>query len=446
MAASPRARLIVPRRSDNGHRDRLWDLCRQYWENDGHWDIAEGEHTDGPFNRSAAINEAARGAWDVAVILDADTILDIDQIEQGIATAHTTGELVLPFTCRNLLNQRGTKEILAGYQGSWERWVTKREKVGDSYEHVSSCLCVPRRLWDEVGGFDERFEGWGGEDDAFHAACSTLAGVARIEGHAWHLWHPPAKRKDGLYRQAKALSDRYLAANTTQEMRGLLAEDRGPDQTLLICLTTGVRPTLERTILSVEEKLAGPVGRKLVCVDSLSFRRGRQVSEMCPGWDVELLGPSRGFANAVQGAVEHAIGSGQRWVFWLEDDFVFEEPVDLAALQAVMEANEGLAQVALMRQPWYPPELRAGSVVGSWPRERFEQRDGYVEHRAYWTMNPMLTSRSVLASRPWPSGRDSELLFGRKMLRNGHRAGIWGALEDPPRVKHIGEVQAGHGY
>ncbi|WP_082034060.1 galactosyltransferase-related protein [Cohnella kolymensis] len=42
-----------------------------------------------------------------------------------------------------------------------------------------------------VRGFDERFEGWGGEDDAFTWAMNTLCGSCiKMDGRHYHLWHP----------------------------------------------------------------------------------------------------------------------------------------------------------------------------------------------------------------------------------------------------------------
>ncbi|MFK4998906.1 galactosyltransferase-related protein [Bacillus sp. N9] len=49
---------------------------------------------------------------------------------------------------------------------------------------------VPRKHFETVGGFDERFVGWGGEDDAFAASLNTLCGyVKRLDATIYHLWH-----------------------------------------------------------------------------------------------------------------------------------------------------------------------------------------------------------------------------------------------------------------
>jgi cellulose synthase/poly-beta-1,6-N-acetylglucosamine synthase-like glycosyltransferase len=111
-------RLIVPRRPDGGERDKLWAFCAEYWRRvRPEWEVVEGHHESGPFNRSAAINAAAEGEWDVAAILDADTIIEPDLIEEGARRAADTGRLVLPFKTRNLLSRAGTVRILRGLSG-----------------------------------------------------------------------------------------------------------------------------------------------------------------------------------------------------------------------------------------------------------------------------------------------------------------------------------------
>ncbi|QCK82219.1 hypothetical protein E5Z46_08125 [Geobacillus kaustophilus NBRC 102445] len=50
-----------------------------------------------------------------------------------------------------------------------------------------------------VGGFDERFSAWGGEDDAFSSAVNTLCGhYKRLEHTIYHLWHPVVGYENNL--------------------------------------------------------------------------------------------------------------------------------------------------------------------------------------------------------------------------------------------------------
>lgn len=443
---------LVPRLADHGERDRLWRYCKRYWaEEFPELLIVEGhDETPGPFNRSAALNAAADGRWDVAVILDADTILDADAIRRGVEIAGQTGHLVLPFSDRCLVSRQGTNRILAGYQGSWQRFVTARQIPSDSYVYISGCQVVPRALWEEIGGFDERFESYGGEDDAFHAASVALTGhdarEDRLEGTAWHLWHRPSPeaRNRPARKLVMALAERYTeCAEDEDRMRALLAEPRTPGQTLVSVLTCPGRDTLEQTIASLDEQLDGPVGRKIICVDAEEVP-----FDPFPGWEAIPMGASQGYATAMRRCQQVEMGSGQPWVLHVEDDVLLNGPLDVREMQRVMERNPDLAQLSLKRQPVHEEELEVGDML-KWRRpESFDLRDGVVAHRAFWAATISLTRRRFLAEHPWPMEGDSERRFGNRLFRQNPRlwAGVLGALDDPPRITHIGKVRAGHGY
>ena len=189
--------------------------------------LVEGHHDTGLFNRSAAINTAARlaGAWDVAVIIDSDVICDIEPVFEAIEIAKRTNQMVLPYEVRKDLNRDGTDRIMRGYEGNWDRFVRVRYTDG-----VSSVVVLNRTLWDAVGGFDEAFQGWGWEDNAFRAACVTFGDgdFIRLEGTVWHLYHRTAKteaRGTPSWSANHARSERYRTnAGDPEAIRAIQAE------------------------------------------------------------------------------------------------------------------------------------------------------------------------------------------------------------------------------
>lgn len=210
-----RAVILVPRREDHGPRDATWQWCKQWWrENLPELEIYEGHHTEGLFNRSAAVNLAAKqaGKWDVALLIDSDVICDPEQVREAIEHAATWDGLVLAFSRRHNLNRHGSEAIMAGEKGSWRRFIVRTYT-----EMASSAVAVNRATWDKVGGFDERFQGWGFEDSAFSLAVETFTGntTHKIEGELWHLWHPTApegKRGTPSYIANKSLKEAYASA------------------------------------------------------------------------------------------------------------------------------------------------------------------------------------------------------------------------------------------
>lgn len=210
-------KVIVPYRADNGHRDRLWAFLRtHYWAG---FDITIGHHHDGPFNRAKAVNRAAQGDWDVAVIADADTWVPHDQLDQAVQTAQLTGCLTTAFTMVAELTKQCTRTIL--FTQSLTA-CTDIGKVRDGeLDTQSSIIVVTRDLWDRIGGMDERFNGWGGEDNAFWKAAHLHSKTPiRIPGYAYHLWHPPApdKHRGHTYQSNLQLWRQYQTANTIEEL------------------------------------------------------------------------------------------------------------------------------------------------------------------------------------------------------------------------------------
>lgn len=178
-----------------------------------------------------------------------------------------------------------------------------------------------------------------------------------------------------------------------------------------------------------------------------AFRRRTlaSVAEMLPEFDQTVAIDDRahelGFAGAIKGAWEQVQTD---WVFHLEADFTFNEPVPVDAMIRLLERRPHLAQVALKRQPWNEAEIAAGGLVELAPDDYTERRDDeavWTEHRRFFTTNPSVYSRA-LTSLGWPQAAESEGLFTHQLLALGHTFAYWGGKFDAPRVTHIGEHRA----
>lgn len=221
---------LLPYRGDQGERDRLRIFCEARWvEQHPDYPIIEGQSPSGPFNRSAALNHAAAQTPDVDVFLliDADVIANPDMVRAAVDIAHTTGRIVLPYTERIHLNKNGTEKVLAGYDGPWR----VKQLVSTIYTKQDSCVvAVPRCVWETVGGFDEKFVDWFGEDTAFNIAAETLTGrpLVRLEAELFHLHHAPAagaaKTSTTRLANASRLDAYHAAAGDITAIRALLDE------------------------------------------------------------------------------------------------------------------------------------------------------------------------------------------------------------------------------
>jgi N-acetylglucosaminyl-diphospho-decaprenol L-rhamnosyltransferase len=88
--------------------------------------------------------------------------------------------------------------------------------VGDRYELFwSLSFAMTAAAWDRLGGFDEGYEGYGGEDTDF-AFRARSAGVPLIwvgGAHAYHQHHPtqspPVQHLDDILRNGRRFADRW---------------------------------------------------------------------------------------------------------------------------------------------------------------------------------------------------------------------------------------------
>jgi hypothetical protein len=216
---------LVPWRPGDPHRERSWALTRRSWERHG-FRIVTGD-TPGPFSRAGARNAAAEaaGPWAVAVFVDADTIVrDAGPVREAVALATETGGVVVPHDQYVGLSAGGTRLVLAGREEGWSMVARRKENS------PLGVLVIARPAWETLGGFDERFTGWGGEDGAFLRAARTLVDVQRLPGEIVHLWHPIAGDKLAKVKRPPELAFRYGAAEGDPvAMLAILAERRGEE-------------------------------------------------------------------------------------------------------------------------------------------------------------------------------------------------------------------------
>lgn len=199
-------------------RERNWRIVRRQFAVWG-WDVT---HSDLGQDRARARNEAARSCeWDVGLFCDADILLGSrQQGEAALFRAYTTGAYTVAYSTLHYLTEEGSEAVERGFSPENAAY---DESVALTWE---CCFAVRRDVWDEVGGFDERFVGYGHQGTAFYYAASTLAGRARITGTAFHLAHDLVDRDaEPNFLANTELCERYRAASgSSTAMRGLLGK------------------------------------------------------------------------------------------------------------------------------------------------------------------------------------------------------------------------------
>jgi len=211
--------VLVPWRAGNRQREWNWRVTQPHLERLG-FPLFLGDRP-GPWARAAACNEAAReaGAWDVALIADADTIGEPEVIHRAVRMVGDGA--IRPHDVLYALNPAQSK-ILA-QKGPLGVRLSPRQKTMLG----GGLLVVSREAWERVGGYDERFIGWGHEDSALHTSLLAEAHWDRIPGRAWHLYHP----RDNTQTLAR-LKNRQMMHEVQERYADVIAresEERGWD-------------------------------------------------------------------------------------------------------------------------------------------------------------------------------------------------------------------------
>lgn len=221
--------------------------------------------------------------------------------------------------------------------------------------------------------------------------------------------------------------------------------------------TDGRRDCISQTIPSALENLKGTLDFKIIHDDSADPDYKSWLHREFGPLGFRIIGSltyKRGFGGSIAWMWEtcdFALPETVQWLFHLEDDFTFNRPVDLEAMQDVLKANPHLVQLVLKRQPWNDEERKAGGIIEQHPEDYLQCNDiagdEWVKHRKFFSTNPSLYRRS-LTKIGWPDVPQSEGIFTHQLLEKPEALyfAFWGNRLDEPWVTHIGNQRVGIGY
>lgn len=161
-------------------------------------------HKPGSFNKSWAVNVGVvntPGRAEIICILDADALVDRDFIARNVARFHHPGTMGhLSYRDMWCLDESAT---------SWaiEERLWRRAAEVDA-DHLRAfvlrrppgcCVWVRTSAFHRIGGMDERFEGWGGEDNDFAYRMDINSAFDHYHDPLLHMYHPSSAvlREDG---------------------------------------------------------------------------------------------------------------------------------------------------------------------------------------------------------------------------------------------------------
>jgi hypothetical protein len=147
--------------------------------------------SEAPYNRSHTFNVGAREAHGATLLLhDNDMLVPqsycrriLERVERGYDVINPKRFIFYlnPDHTKNLLNSTSPLADAAYLQQPAEAIVQNLEAGGS--------LAITASAYDAIGGMDERFVGWGGEDNEFWDRCLTRPTWIWGYEPIIHLWH-----------------------------------------------------------------------------------------------------------------------------------------------------------------------------------------------------------------------------------------------------------------
>lgn len=142
------------------------------------------------FNKSQLMNIGATEATSPVLLLhDADIVVPVHYVEQALEIIAQGWEAVRPIRLLFCLDQPASSSFISDNS-------SMPAEVSDVMQNFpgASTVVLSDSYW-AIGGHDEQFRGWGGEDVDFLQRLQTRKLFQGAYAPAIHLWHPFSPKK-----------------------------------------------------------------------------------------------------------------------------------------------------------------------------------------------------------------------------------------------------------
>ena len=158
-------------------------------------------YNEGLFNRAWGLNVGFRHSSGKAIAFaDNDVVVDREILQDSftLCSDEYDYDAIKPFNKLIDMTEKESGRILgSGRPLDSLQFKGKNIRAGISF--CSALTVFRRNAYEQIGGYDERFVGWGGEDDAMSRFKIPLLKKAYVvEGNAYHLWHERSVNDSGF--------------------------------------------------------------------------------------------------------------------------------------------------------------------------------------------------------------------------------------------------------
>jgi hypothetical protein len=179
---------------------------------------------DMPYSRSWALNVGARAAHgEMLVLHDNDMLIPVDYAKEVFERFKDGYEVMNLKRFIFYLSEADSGAVFYDKEPLARR---PPQSIVQNLEAGGS-IAITREAYYQIGGMDESFVGWGGEDNEFWERAQTK----RVWPYAYlpliHLWHPAQPGKLESKRSTAALFEARSAISPAERIAELTARDFG---------------------------------------------------------------------------------------------------------------------------------------------------------------------------------------------------------------------------
>lgn len=247
----PKISLLIPFSTDDPHRQKNFEWLLEYWSSElPHAEIIIGKSKNRIFCKGEALNDAFRkSTGKVVVILDADAYFDgrvIEHCADRILENIHNHLWFVPYRRLYRLTKEATRMVTESdpefpfrfpHHHIPEEYIENAgHKVNYGHRYGAMCMIFHRGAYKKIGGFNQAFIGWGGEDVCLLRTLDTVYGKHKTtNNNIFHLWHSffghtyEERRWVGQEKGGSnwTLSKRYGEANRNPSMMRELIKEYG---------------------------------------------------------------------------------------------------------------------------------------------------------------------------------------------------------------------------
>jgi hypothetical protein len=197
------------------YKTNLPDIEIVYTDRPGEfWSVAS--------SRNDGVRKAQEAHCDVIIINDADTLPEIEPLLEAIEQCQKDGMVHNPYRKCKYFDKEMTEKFFAGSDIKLLKHTLYTEANGGIY------VCTPEAWW-SVGGMDEKFIQWGGEDTALELAHTVIKGnkLIKHDGYIYCLGHVQQIHDPGFnfhHLRNIELYWLYYSASTPERMLALVKQ------------------------------------------------------------------------------------------------------------------------------------------------------------------------------------------------------------------------------